>query len=581
MNALLLDLGPAALVATVVLPAAAALAVAAWARLSHRLVIGATGVAALGAGLTAVAAWSEPITAGGAEAGLVADRVLALVIVLVAGVAAVVTSFAGRSLRGEPYERRFAVLAGLLTSASLVVATSTTLIGVAGAWLVVSAVVVALVGLTGTPGARAAARRTRRTLAVGDGALVGAVAVLALAGGVRLDGGAADVAAGPATMVGLLILVAAVTRSALAPAHRWLPETVWAPTPVSALLHAGVVNAGGLLLVRTWPTIGGRGVVVALTLAIGAATVVVGTLHARARGDVKGALAASTVAQMGFMTVTCALGAHAATIFHLVAHGWFKAALFLGSGTAVATGERARRFPALTVPVAPAWRAASVAVPALATAGVGVTVWSGAHHGVTLAGDLLVGAVLVAAASAMAGTGLRRASGTARRLVAVALPALVAAGYLGAVHALAGALSADLPGAGAAPGAWALAPVLVAMAATAAVVRGRAGTRLATRLYATLAAPPPPALVPPLTRAAPSASPASAAPTSAPMTAEPSVGVTAQLPSAVTRGPAPAAEVPLIVIPSPAARSIDHDRPVVLDPPVHDPSVLDPTGAPS
>ncbi len=110
--------------------------------------------------------------------GLWVDRSVLVVVLLVTGVAATVTSYARRSLRGEPYRERFFALAGLVTVASVVLATAATITLLTAAWLVVSAGVAGLIGLTGTPEALAAARRARRTLAVGDVALVAATALV-------------------------------------------------------------------------------------------------------------------------------------------------------------------------------------------------------------------------------------------------------------------------------------------------------------------------------------------------------------------------------------------------------------------
>ena len=151
-------------------------------------------------------------------------------------------------------------------------------------------------------------------------------------------------------MLGILVVVAALSRSAQFPFHRWLPATLAAPTPVSALLHAGVVNAGGILLIRLAP-LSRREVAQALTIAAGAATMVYGATIMLVKPDVKGALAHSTTAQMGFMILTCGLGLWAAAVIHLVAHGFYKSTLFLSSGSAVAApprGERCRPPPVLS-----------------------------------------------------------------------------------------------------------------------------------------------------------------------------------------------------------------------------------------
>ena len=443
----------------------------------------------------AVVAWWEPVQAGPIGGwGLWVDRAGSPVVVLIAGVGAVVASFARRSLRGEAYRARFLTVAGLLTTASLVVATSSNLTGLVLGWVAASACVPVLIGLTGTVEARSAARRARTVLAVGDLALVAAaVTTWVVWGTIDLRGPAAPFDGVTAAVVGGLVLVAAASRSAQVPAHRWLIGTVWAPTPVSALLHAGVVNGGGILMLRLWGLVGASAVVLVGALALGTVTLVVGTLRARSRGDVKGALAESTVAQMGFMTITCALGAHVATLLHLVAHGWFKAALFLGSGSAVATSRRARQHPAPHPRPAAAWAAVAVVVPVAAVGAVALTAGPVREPG-SSAGELLVAACVAAAAVAVAQAGVRHGRRPSARASAVVLSGVVAAGYLFAVHRVGGALESSLPILGdAVPSAWWLVPVALAVLGAAAVVRGIGGQRLhqvTTPLYAAVAIPP-------------------------------------------------------------------------------------------
>lgn len=132
------------------------------------------------------------------------------------------------------------------------------------------------------------------------------------------------------------ILIAALTQSGLFPFHRWLISSLNSPTPVSALMHAGLVNGGGILLVKIAPLmILHQGLLTVLFL-LGAVSALLGTLWKLMRHDVKKMLACSTMAQMGFMMMQCGVGLFAAAIAHLCWHGLFKAYLFLSSGSAVA-----------------------------------------------------------------------------------------------------------------------------------------------------------------------------------------------------------------------------------------------------
>lgn len=130
----------------------------------------------------------------------------------------------------------------------------------------------------------------------------------------------------------LLLILAAILKSAQFPFHGWLVEVMETPTPVSALLHAGVVNAGGVLLIRTSALIVHNEASLWLLAVTGALSVVTGSLAAMHQGSIKSALAWSTVAQMGFMLLQCALGAFSAALFHIIAHALYKANAFLSAG---------------------------------------------------------------------------------------------------------------------------------------------------------------------------------------------------------------------------------------------------------
>lgn len=129
-----------------------------------------------------------------------------------------------------------------------------------------------------------------------------------------------------------LVFVAIMTKSAQFPFHFWLPDTMQAPTPVSALMHAGVINAGGILLARLSPLLPQTHVLPYAMLLIGATTMIVGTMLKKYQPDIKKQLAYSTMGQMGYMLIQAALGCFAAAVFHLIAHGFYKAALFLNAG---------------------------------------------------------------------------------------------------------------------------------------------------------------------------------------------------------------------------------------------------------
>ena len=132
----------------------------------------------------------------------------------------------------------------------------------------------------------------------------------------------------------LLILVAAMTQSAIYPFSSWLTSSLNSPTPVSALMHAGLVNGGGILLARFAPLYFNSPKILTLIFIIGILTALLGTFWKLVQSNVKSMLACSTMGQMGFMLAQCGLGLFPAAIAHLFWHGCFKSYLFLTSGAA-------------------------------------------------------------------------------------------------------------------------------------------------------------------------------------------------------------------------------------------------------
>jgi len=339
--------------------------------------------------------------AGHAVSGWRGDRLAALLGLLVTTVGLVVTSFATRYLTGDRRARRFVVLVPATVAAVLVMVGATTILGFAVGWTLSELGVLGLVGLH-RPGrdAVAAHRTTARAFALGDAALWASVVVVVSTWG-NLDLGEAvrrpPVAAGHGGAVAalaVLLPVAVAARCALAPLSRWLPATLAAPTPVSAFLHAGLVNAGGILLVRLAPVTGGSGVVLWPVFLLGAATVLTAGAAALVEPSVKGTLVRSTSAQMGFMVACCGLGWYVAALLHLVAHGLYKSTLFLGSGAAVAGRTDGRLAPPRAEGRQWARACASLLGPALAVA------WAWTHAGPAPGHHQLAGVALLGWATA-------------------------------------------------------------------------------------------------------------------------------------------------------------------------------------
>ncbi len=134
----------------------------------------------------------------------------------------------------------------------------------------------------------------------------------------------------------LLLFVGATGKSAQIPLFVWLPDAMAGPTPVSALIHAATMVTSGLyLLARVSELVLGAPVMMALIAIVGAATALMAATIAIAQNDIKRVLAYSTVSQLGYMFMAAGVGAFFVSIFHLVTHAFFKACLFLGSGSVI------------------------------------------------------------------------------------------------------------------------------------------------------------------------------------------------------------------------------------------------------
>ncbi|WP_338469723.1 NADH dehydrogenase subunit 5 [Niallia sp. XMNu-256] len=144
------------------------------------------------------------------------------------------------------------------------------------------------------------------------------------------------------TSINLLLIISVVIPSAQWPFQRWLLDSVVAPTPVSAVMHAGIVNAGGIILTLFAPLFNGD-ITQFVLLILSGISVLMGTGIMLVHVDYKRQLVGSTIAQMGFMLIQCALGAYAAAIIHAILHGLFKSTLFLQAGSALRQSDHNRR----------------------------------------------------------------------------------------------------------------------------------------------------------------------------------------------------------------------------------------------
>lgn len=322
-------------------------------------------VLALAMGLVALpAAWSgaewtmvwRPL---GVPLGIELDVLSSMLLGFVGLLGWVVSRYSATNLRGRRGARRAGIALFAAVASLTLTVTGASLVTIALGWTLSGFAVGSLVARAGTPEAASATRIMRRTLLVGDSMLwAGVVLALVVLPSTERSRLAGIETGWGTTLVALLLLGACVARTGLVPAHRWLPETTEAPSPVSALLHAGVVNGAGVLVLLAWPLFTAAPLALLLLLLLGAASVVMGSWASRVRSDVKGRLACSTTSQMGYMCIQLGLGLPVAAFLHLMGHGAYKSFLFLRAGGAVG---RARAAVAARVD-APRRRWATVAV---------------------------------------------------------------------------------------------------------------------------------------------------------------------------------------------------------------------------
>lgn len=292
---------------------------------------------AMASGLALIASLALVIAA--ALGGIAGDPVALLTLVLTAFIGAIVAGFSHRYLRADADRQGYAIKVALLLGAVMLFAAAQDIVTLAIGWVASGWALTALIGhRRGWEAARTARRTALVSFAIADLALIAGLATYAWATGSLTLPAAQPKADVPSAIIAMLLLVAGMARCAAPPFHRWLGRSMTAPTPVSALMHAGFVNGGGVLLIRFAPLLEAAPVVRGAAVVFGLAAALVGTAIMLVRPDIKRSLAGSTVAQMGFMVISCGLGAYAAAFWHLIAHGLFKAWLFLRSGSAIGIG---------------------------------------------------------------------------------------------------------------------------------------------------------------------------------------------------------------------------------------------------
>ncbi len=425
----------------------------------------AAALAALGVAL-ATALWvasrgpatSPTLGVAGIGLGVHVDALAAAMFTLVAFIGVVVIRYSRNYLDGDPGQGRFLKWLSLTLAAVLLLIVSGNLAQFIAAWIATSLGLGKLLLFYGDrPAAQLAAKKKFIASRIGDACLIGAAALLFASFGTlefkamfaqakalaAIDGGT-----GAITLASLLIVAAALLKSAQLPLHGWLIEVMETPTPVSALLHAGIINAGGYLVLRLADVLVLSTGALEVLAIVGGATALFASVVMLTQTSVKVSLAWSTVAQMGFMLLQCGLGAFSAALLHILAHSLYKAHAFLSSGSVI---DLARA----------SWTPSPGGQPhparlALALAGVlAVTLAVGAAFGATplsKPGAVALGAILLMGLTHLIANAIDERPNSYVLGKAAALAGLVAAAYFALQAAaewmMAGSLPATLPARG-------------------------------------------------------------------------------------------------------------------------------------
>ncbi|AEV70899.1 proton-translocating NADH-quinone oxidoreductase, chain L [Mycolicibacterium rhodesiae NBB3] len=282
-----------------------------------------------------------PVASLQVDFGLQLDQLSMCFVLLITGVGSLIHIYSIGYMADDPERRRFFAYLNLFLSAMLLLVLADNYLGLYVGWEGVGLASYLLIGFwQHKPSAATAAKKAFVVNRVGDiGLAVALMVMFAFIGSISFEGvfaAAPEVGEGVLTAIGLLLLLAACGKSAQVPLQSWLGDAMEGPTPVSALIHAAtMVTAGVYLIVRSGPVFdlaphAQLGVVI-----VGAVTLLFGAVIGCAKDDIKKALAASTMSQIGYMVLAAGLGpaGYAFAIMHLLTHGFFKAGLFLGAGS--------------------------------------------------------------------------------------------------------------------------------------------------------------------------------------------------------------------------------------------------------
>ncbi len=284
--------------------------------------------------------------------GLLFDPLSVLMALLIAGVSLLVRIYSIRYMAEEAGYIRFFVLLDLMTATLLIMVAAGDLITLLISWHLIGLLLYFLLGHdTRSHSAYRYGFWTLITYRIGDLPLVMAAMLLfhsyeswwlpEVFAGIAADPDAVTFLGLPVVEVaGGLVAFSAFARSAQFLLHTWLPYSMEGPTPVSALMHAGIVNAGGILINRFAPVYVHTDGVLHWVFIVGLFTAIIGSVLMLSQNDVKKSLGYSTMGQMGFMVMECGVGAFSLAVFHLIAHGLFKGTMFLNAGGVIGEARR-------------------------------------------------------------------------------------------------------------------------------------------------------------------------------------------------------------------------------------------------
>jgi NADH-quinone oxidoreductase subunit L len=282
-----------------------------------------------------------PVAGFQANIGLLIDPLSISFVLLITGVGSLILIYAVAYMAHDTDRRRFFAYLNLFIASMLLLVLSDNYLGLYVGWEGVGLASYLLIGFWQfKPTAAVAAKKAFIANRVGDAGLSLAIMLMFAEFGTFNFTGVFDQAksggSGVATALGLLLLLGACGKSAQVPLQSWLLDAMEGPTPVSALIHAAtMVTAGVYLIVRSNPIFNDAPTAQLAVTVVGAVTLLFGAIIGCAKDDIKKALAGSTMSQIGYMTLAAGLGpaGYVFAIAHLLAHGFFKAGLFLGAGS--------------------------------------------------------------------------------------------------------------------------------------------------------------------------------------------------------------------------------------------------------